>query len=462
MAATRTSAIVILRTHSLPVSLGAAGLTATHGGEMVNANGGRGRGRSQSGIRAPGFVLCPARSGSTLLRLILNGHPEIACPPETNLVEIFAKIGFTIGTTGTRPAGDATSSGMATEHAAALCREVAEQTLGTYAKDRGKSMWVDKSLASVLYADILAKVYPEGRFICLYRQCADTVASLNEASVWSYESFGVLPFVQARPTNLVRALTEYWADRVMLLQQFEQAHPDSTLRVRYEDLVAHPDRTVGRVLAFLGVLADESAVAAAIALQSAETAVMPGDTKTRFISGIDASSVGRGWSVPFDMLNPDLRRQVDDLSEELGYPALPNLRQFIRERATPLLADLSAVGPQSNEVARLLEQRVTPQRSGTSLERSRTKTSDVLKLVLTDCPEPWMVDLHTGAIERDDREASWLALTDSTTLLNLVTGRSNPGAAMSSSELQVVSDSSQTLPDQFLNCVDKLMAVLRR
>jgi hypothetical protein len=33
----------------------------------------------------PVFVLCMGRSGSTLLRLILDTHPDLACPPETNI-----------------------------------------------------------------------------------------------------------------------------------------------------------------------------------------------------------------------------------------------------------------------------------------------------------------------------------------------------------------------------------------
>jgi hypothetical protein len=33
----------------------------------------------------PVFVLCMARSGSTLLRFLLDAHPELACPPETML-----------------------------------------------------------------------------------------------------------------------------------------------------------------------------------------------------------------------------------------------------------------------------------------------------------------------------------------------------------------------------------------
>jgi hypothetical protein len=40
----------------------------------------------------PVFVLCGARSGSTLLRFILDAHPELACPPETNIPALCAQL----------------------------------------------------------------------------------------------------------------------------------------------------------------------------------------------------------------------------------------------------------------------------------------------------------------------------------------------------------------------------------
>src|SRR6516165_7986653 len=43
------------------------------------------RGRSAPDGADPVFVLCTGRSGSTLLRFVLDAHPELACPPETRL-----------------------------------------------------------------------------------------------------------------------------------------------------------------------------------------------------------------------------------------------------------------------------------------------------------------------------------------------------------------------------------------
>ena len=52
----------------------------------------------------PVFVLCMGRSGSTLLRFLLDAHPELACPPETMLpCAVRAAVGGVVADRG-RPA----------------------------------------------------------------------------------------------------------------------------------------------------------------------------------------------------------------------------------------------------------------------------------------------------------------------------------------------------------------------
>jgi sulfotransferase family protein len=43
-------------------------------------------------LQDPVFVLCMGRSGSTLLRFLLDAHPELACPPETSLPELCGQL----------------------------------------------------------------------------------------------------------------------------------------------------------------------------------------------------------------------------------------------------------------------------------------------------------------------------------------------------------------------------------
>ena len=43
-------------------------------------------------FRDPVFVLCNGRSGSTLVRFLIDAHPDLACPPETNLPGLCAQL----------------------------------------------------------------------------------------------------------------------------------------------------------------------------------------------------------------------------------------------------------------------------------------------------------------------------------------------------------------------------------
>jgi hypothetical protein len=52
----------------------------------------------------PVLVLCTGRSGSTLLRMLLDAHPDLACPPETSRV---AMLGELLGITSWRPGASA-------------------------------------------------------------------------------------------------------------------------------------------------------------------------------------------------------------------------------------------------------------------------------------------------------------------------------------------------------------------
>src|SRR5580692_4286505 len=55
-------------------------------GEPKPPGGGARAGDGEAPARDdPVFVLCAGRSGSTLLRFLLDAHPDLACPPETRL-----------------------------------------------------------------------------------------------------------------------------------------------------------------------------------------------------------------------------------------------------------------------------------------------------------------------------------------------------------------------------------------
>ena len=134
---------------------------------------------SDNATVAPIFIIASARSGSTLLRFLLDSHPSIACPPETNLVEACAAL-CNVARVLSTDCGSSPLGAQGIEQA----RTAIESLLGEYSRSRGKIRWCDKSLVSVLHADILGSIWPCAQFLCLYRHCMDVVYSGIQASPW--------------------------------------------------------------------------------------------------------------------------------------------------------------------------------------------------------------------------------------------------------------------------------------
>jgi protein-tyrosine sulfotransferase len=197
----------------------------------------------------PAFILSTGRSGSTLLRLIIDAHPEIACPQELHLASAFATVEFSI----VGAIGGVVAPEVVSETVIAMCRDVAARSIGAYASEFGKSRWVEKSLPTIRQVELIKRVFPDARFICLYRDRCDTVMSVIEASRFGFSAFGVERYIAGDPTNVPQALARWWCDKTEEMVRVEAAWPEETLRLRYEDLVlTQPIETVARLFRFLG------------------------------------------------------------------------------------------------------------------------------------------------------------------------------------------------------------------
>src|SRR5713226_3921591 len=111
----------------------------------------------------PVFVLCCGRSGSTLLRFLLDAHPDLACPPEMKLPEVFARLTGLWSTIEAFPLSDGSGKVTAGIPAAAVAgiRHTMDLVVGPYLARRGKKRFCDKNLGTEYYADLLLSVYPE-------------------------------------------------------------------------------------------------------------------------------------------------------------------------------------------------------------------------------------------------------------------------------------------------------------
>ncbi len=267
----------------------------------------------------PVFVLCNGRSGSTLLRFMLDAHPEIACPPETNLPALCAQLATVWSLIEGAPlsANRGDEPPVIPDTAIAGIRQTMDRMVGSYLARRDKRRYCDKSLGTARYAELLLRVYPEARFLCLYRHPMDVIASGMEACPWGLNGYGFDPYIAMTPGNAVLALARFWADNAATTLAAEEQFPDRCLRVRYEDLVTDPEGVAAEIFAFLDVVPVPGISAACFSAERERFG--PADYKIWYTSTISPDSVGRGWSVPAGMIAPPVLATINELAGKLGY-----------------------------------------------------------------------------------------------------------------------------------------------
>jgi hypothetical protein len=267
----------------------------------------------------PVFVLCSGRSGSTLLRFLLDAHPELACPPETNVPALCAQLATVWSLIEGAPlsANRGDEPPVIPDTAIAGIRATMNMMVGSYLERRGKKRYCDKSLGTARFADLLQRVYPEARFLCLYRHPMDVIASGMEACPWGLNGYGFDPYIATTPGNAVLALARFWADNTAETLTAEERFGERCLRVRYEDLVADPEGTAAAIFAFLGV-APAPGISASC-FSSERERFGPADYKIWYTSKITKDSVGRGWSVPVALVAPQVLATMNQLADKLGY-----------------------------------------------------------------------------------------------------------------------------------------------
>lgn len=270
----------------------------------------------------PVFVLCNGRSGSTLLRFMLDAHPELACPPETNLPALCAQLATVWSLIEGAPlsANRGDEPPVIPDAAIAGVRATMDRMVGSYLERRGKQRYCDKSLGTARFAELLLRVYPQARFLCLYRHPMDVIASGMEACPWGLNGYGFDPYIATTPGNAVLALARFWVDNAATTLAAEEQFSDRCLRVRYEDLVTDPEGTAADIFEFLE---SEPAPGISAACFSADRERFgPADYKIWHTSKISSRSIGRGWSIPTAMIPSQVLDSMNELAGKLGYLAV--------------------------------------------------------------------------------------------------------------------------------------------
>jgi hypothetical protein len=246
------------------------------------------------------FVGGCGRSGTTLFKELLNRHSRFACGPETSLYglpfrleNIAAPWGIPLAELEVMRARSGSLVAFADEFA------------GAFLAAESKARWVEKTPNNVRAIERLLTWYPNGRFIHVVRDGRDVVCSLRHHPKERVRGGKIVP---VRVTNPVGLSARRWLSDTMRGLAFRQ-HP-RCLEVRYESLVADPEREMHRVCDFVG-----EAFEAGMMTATPDAAARPGQNMNndRAAGPISSGSVGRWVSD----LRPEERATFVDIAGEL-------------------------------------------------------------------------------------------------------------------------------------------------
>lgn len=208
----------------------------------------------------PLLVLGVRRSGTTLLRVMLDRHRELAIPDESYFIPqlaarhrgrldpaafeddlrrlpTLAEWGVSPWEVRERLPPDATvASGIAAIYE-------------LYAEQRGKNRWGDKTPLYMRYLPLLERLFPDARYVHLVRDGRD--AALSFLSVPT----GIMTESWGHPRDAAGFACQ-WRTEVLAARALGRRAGERYLEVSYESLVADPTQELERVCAHAGLVYD--------------------------------------------------------------------------------------------------------------------------------------------------------------------------------------------------------------
>ncbi len=205
----------------------------------------------------PLFILGAPRSGTSLLTRIINAHPDIGVPFETQFYRDFYPLRARYGDLERERSRERLVRDML---AGSHMREIRplpsperilqlftrhdmhgalDALMRAWLETQGKSRWAEKTPPHTLCWRDLVGGFPDAKLIGIMRDGRDSTLS------WRMAPFGPKHYV---------TLARKWTRYIEALEAARAALPPGQfLQLRYEDLVADPERTTRDVCAFLGI-----------------------------------------------------------------------------------------------------------------------------------------------------------------------------------------------------------------
>jgi protein-tyrosine sulfotransferase len=378
----------------------------------------------------PIFILSCHRSGSTLLRYIIDTHPSISSPAELNLGalcdSLYDAVYHTMGVCLPVP----------TERQRILIvvdevRRIVSELMSGYASAKGRQMWCEKSPMNLNHLDMVEAVFPDAKYVCLYRNCMDVVHSILEFN--RLQMFDeLLYFVNRNSGNMVAAIVDYWIDLTGKELAHELKSGTNRFRIKYEELVMDPAGTLGPLFEYFGVQWNEGLLDSVFA---APHDPGKGDPKVSFSKKISRNSLGSGSTISRSYIPSELEKKMNELLDKLGYPTVGQDWDYL---LSPYVTEELEKG-EDEEVSDVRD--IFTNFIGEQVRKHVDKLKGATSKIVVTGPGGgvWLVK-QNGRVISGDGNAECIITVAAADLLELVHGRLNPAAAFDQGRLRVAGD----------------------
>ena len=352
--------------------LRSGGTTSTGVGSMAASTSGEGQ-PSEGRRTAPIFVVGHPRSGTTLLRLILNAHSRIVIPPEAHIASFLrrceSKYGPLVNEASRRQIAERLVSKRRMKEWELDSEEmymrimeadpptpagVFEALMSLWTDKARKPRWGEKTPGTYRFLPEVNQWFPDSQVIHIVRDGRDVAVScLNP------------PFADFYDKGNVYEVAVRWRHALACCRRAKRTlGPERFLQIRYEDLVADPEKVTRSICDFLG---ERFEPAMLDYHESAKTHVARGDSSfhERTKKSVNRGRVER-WR---NDAAPDFIAGFEGIAsrdlEALGY-------------------SLSGITPQTRQQIRILYERLKPRRliknyrppGGQSAEKRSSSSAD--------------------------------------------------------------------------------------
>jgi len=186
----------------------------------------------------PIFLIGVHRSGTSLVRRIIDSHSRIACPPETFFLEHFVSM-----VRDERTFAGLEGLGISHESTLSEIRKWSSRYHEIYRLARGKARWADKTPQYIGFLPELEQIFgPDALYIMIFRHPLDVVYSIHKRG-WRFGNYH---------SDLLTNTAMYVSDSLNKQLSFTKENHERSFSIYYEKLILKPEETLKSLFDFLG------------------------------------------------------------------------------------------------------------------------------------------------------------------------------------------------------------------